>query len=220
MTSINTEDRIIWRGISGERYMDYLTNAVNTIKKNDARLATIIDQIGPCSLNRRTQGFPSLVHSIISQQLSKSSAQAIRSRFEALFGDKIVNPDRLMRISDEELRNTGLSKMKVEYLHNLANHVISGNINFLALEDMDDETVINTLIQVKGIGRWTAEMYLMFAMGRLDVFSFGDLAIRKAIHLIYNLNETDFEVKARQIAERWRPFRSIGCWYLYRYLDS
>jgi len=200
--------------------MDYLTNAVNTIKKNDPILAAIIDKTGPCNLNRRAQGFSSLAHSIISQQLSKSSAQAIRIRFEALFGDKIVNPARLMQISDEELRNTGLSKMKVEYLRSLSTHVISGKINFLALEDMDDETVINTLIQVKGIGRWTAEMYLMFAMGRLDVFPFGDLAIRKAMCLIYCLDETDLETKARKIAERWRPFRTIGCWYLYRYLDS
>ena len=199
--------------------MDYIADAVNEIKKNDSRLAAIIDQIGPCSLNRRVQGFSSLVHSIISQQLSKSSAQAIRSRFEALFDDSIIDPDRLMQISDAELRKMGLSKMKVEYLRSLAHHIQSGKINFFDLEKMDEETVINTLIQVKGIGRWTAEMYLMFSMGRLDVFPFDDLAIRNAMRLIYDINETDFETKAKEIAERWRPFRTIGTWYLYRYLD-
>jgi len=198
--------------------MDLIADAVSKIKKNDSRLGVIIDQIGPCNLNRRTQGFSSLVHSIISQQLSKSSAQAIRSRFETLFGDNIVNPDGLMQISDSKLRATGLSKMKVEYLRSLANHIISGKINFLDLENMDDETVINTLIQVKGIGRWTAEMYLMFSMGRLDIFPFGDLAIRNAMRSIYDLNEIDFEAKAKEIAKRWRPFRTIGCWYLYQYI--
>ncbi len=200
--------------------MDYIADAVNEIKRNDSRLAVIINQIGSCSLNRGAQGFSSLVHSIISQQLSRSSAQAIRSRFEALFGDNTIDPDRLMKISDAELRSTGLSKMKVEYLRSLAYHIQSGEINFLDLENMDDETAISTLVQVKGIGRWTAEMYLMFAMGRLDVFPFGDLAIRNAMRLIYNLDETDLETKAREIAEQWRPFRTIGCWYLYRYLDS
>jgi len=97
--------------------------------------------------------------------------------------------------------------------------VQSGKIDFLDLEKMDEETIIETLTKVKGIGRWTAEMYLMFSMGRLDVFPKGDMAIRNAMCFVYDMNEANFETRAEGIAARWRPFRTIGCWYLYRYLD-
>ena len=193
--------------------------AVSILKKRDPRLAGVIDLVGHCRLERREQGLSALVYSVIGQQLSNSSARAIRSRFENLFENDGIDPQRLAETSEEELRKTGLSLAKARCLRSLAEYVLSDKINFLKLEAIDDEAVISTLIQVKGIGRWTAEMYLMFTLRRLDVFPIDDLAIRTAMSRVYGLSETDFLTLARQTADRWRPYRTIACWYLYRYLD-
>ncbi|MBQ03117.1 DNA-3-methyladenine glycosylase [Candidatus Bathyarchaeota archaeon] len=193
--------------------------AVIKLKKRAPKLAEVIARIGPCRLECREQGLAALVYSVIGQQLSNSSARAIRSRFDSLFENDGIEPRRLAGTSEEELRKTGLSLAKGRCLRSLAQHVLSGKINFLKLEAIDDEAVISTLTQVKGIGRWTAEMYLMFSLGRLDVFPIDDLAIRTAMSRIYGLPETGFLALARQTAEQWRPYRTIACWYLYRYLD-
>ena len=193
--------------------------AVSILKKRDPRLAEVIDQIGPCRLERHAQGLTALVYSVIGQQLSNSSARAIRSRFDILFEHDGIDPQRLAGTNEEELRKTGLSLAKAKCLRSLAEHVLSDKINFLKLEAVDDEAVIGTLTQVKGIGRWTAEMYLMFSLRRLDVFPIDDLAIRIAMLRVYGLPETDFVALAKQTAEQWQPYRTIACWYLYRYLD-
>ncbi len=194
--------------------------AVSKLKKRDSRLAEIIDQIGPCHLEHRTQGLTAIVYSVIGQQLSNSSARAIRSRFDILFENDGIDAQGLAGTSEEELRKTGMSVAKARCLRSLAEHVLSDKINFLKLESITDEAVISILTQVKGIGRWTAEMYLMFSLRRLDVFPISDLGIRTAILRVYNLPEIGFITLARQIAEQWRPFRTIACWYLYRYLDA
>ena len=193
--------------------------AVSILKKRDPRLAEVIDQIGPCRLERRTQGLTALIYSVIGQQLSNSSARAIRSRFDILFENDGIDSQRLAGTSEEELRKAGLSLAKARCLRSLAEHVLSDKINFLKLEAIDDEAVISILTQVKGIGRWTAEMYLMFSLRRLDVFPIDDLSIRTAMFRIYGLSKTSFISQARQTAEQWRPYRTIACWYLYRYLD-
>jgi len=196
-----------------------IETAVSKLKKGDSRLAEIIDQIGPCHLERRTQGLTAVVYSVIGQQLSNSSARAIRSRFNILFENDGIDPQGLAGTSEEKLRKTGMSLAKARCLRNLAEHVLSDKINFLKLESIGDEAVISILTQVKGIGRWTAEMYLMFSLRRLDVFPISDLGIRTAMLRVYNLPETGFITLARQTAEQWRPYRTIACWYLYRYLD-
>jgi len=196
-----------------------LSTAVSKLIKRDSQLATVIDKIGPCRFKRGSQGITALIYSIIEQQLSKSSAKAIRSRLEALVGNDGFNPEQLALISDVELRQTGLSQMKVSYLRSLADYVLKGKINFSELESMKDETVITTLCQIKGIGRWTAEMYLMFSLRRLDIFPIDDVALRTAMKHVYNLPEASFENKAKKIAGKWKPFRSVACWYLYAYLD-
>ncbi len=192
---------------------------VSKLEKRDLRLAKVIDQIGPCRLEHRAQGLTALIYSVIGQQLSNSSARAIRSRFDILFVNGGIDPQRLAETSEEELRKTGLSLAKARCLRSLAEHVLSDKINFLKLKAIDDEAVISILTQVKGIGRWTAEMYLMFSLRRLDVFPVDDLAIRTAMLRVYCLPETGFIALARQVAEQWRPYRTIACWYLYRYLD-
>jgi len=196
-----------------------IKTAVSKLKKRDPKLAEVIEQIGPCRLERHTQGLTTLVYSVIGQQLSNSSARAIRSRFDILFENDGIDPQRLAETSEEELRKTGLSLAKARCLRSLAEHVLSDKINFLKLEAIDDEAVISTLTQVKGIGRWTAEMYLMFSLRRLDIFPIDDLSIRSAMLRIYGLPQTDFIALAGQTAEQWRPYRTIACWYLYRYLD-
>jgi DNA-3-methyladenine glycosylase II len=196
-----------------------LADAVNNLKERDSQLAALISDIGPCRLERREQGLAALAYSVIGQQLSNSSARAIRSRFDVLFGNDGIDPQRLAGTSEEELRKTGLSLAKATCLRSLAEHVLSDRINFLKLEAIDDEAVISTLTQVKGIGRWTAEMYMIFSLGRLDVFPIDDLAICAAMSHVYGLPEADFKARATRVADRWRPFRSIACWYLYRYLD-
>lgn len=186
----------------------------------DPRLAKIISDIGPCLLERREQGFVSLVRSIISQQLSKSAAQSIRLKLESLFEDNVMNPEQFLILKEEEFLTTGLSRPKTKYIKDLADLILSGKINFDELESMDDEAIIQALTRIKGIGRWTAQMYLMFSMNRLDVFPLDDVAIRNAIRDIYDLPKENFDDKARSIAEHWRPFRTVACWYLYQYLNG
>lgn len=186
----------------------------------DPKLAPVINQIGPCQLIRREKGFPALAYSIVSQQLSKSSANSIRSRFDSLFSSLCANPVELLNIDDDQLRQTGLSLPKVNYLKCLADYVISGKIDFDNLEDLDDESIISMLTEIKGIGRWTAEMYLMFSMNRLDVFPVGDRAIRSAVSLLYNVPKTSPDDIYMQIAGKWTPYRTIATWYLYRYMDN
>lgn len=200
-------------------YDTRLTEAVNRLKKNDHRLAAIINRIGPCDPRHGTRGFTALVSSIIGQQLSRDAARAIRRRVTALFRSNEINPEGLGIIGDDELREAGLSVMKIGYLRDLAKKILTGKIDLQNLESMDDEDVITTLSRVRGIGRWTAEMYLMFSLERLDVFPIDDGSIRTAMMRIYNLPETNINTAAKSIAERWRPFRSIACWYLYAFLD-
>ena len=195
-----------------------LIKAVSSLKERDTKLAMIIGAVGPCRLERGAQGLIALVYSIIGQQLSNRSAKAIRSRFDALFDDN-VNPQLLMEIGYEELRGVGLSRMKVEYLQSLAEHVLAGDINFSELEGMGDEEVIEALTQIRGIGRWTAEMYLIFSLGRLDIFPVDDLAIRTSMAHVYNMTDGSFKSQAEMIAGKWRPYRTVASWYLYRYLD-
>ena len=185
----------------------------------DQKLASIINRIGPCLLARREKGFPALAYSIVSQQLSKSSANSIRSRFNSLFSGLSADPLELINIADDELRQTGLSLPKIHYLKDLAGYVISGKLDFDSLEDLDDESIISMLTEIKGIGRWTAEMYLMFSMNRLDVFPVGDRAIRTAIGLLYDVPKTSPDDIYTQIAGKWTPYRTIASWYLYRYLE-
>ena len=185
----------------------------------DPKLAPVIKQIGPCLLIRREKGFPALAYSIVSQQLSKSSANSIRSRFDSLFSSLCANPVELLDMDDEQLRQTGLSLPKINYLKGLADYVIAGNIDFDSLQDLDDESIISMLTEIKGIGRWTAEMYLMFSMNRLDVFPVGDRAVRTAISSIYNIPKNSSDAVYIQIASKWAPYRTIASWYLYKYLE-
>jgi len=192
---------------------------ISALKKSDNILATVIGQIGPCLLGRGDQGFPALSHSIISQQLSKTVAQSIRKKLVALLGNEPITPLLLSNASESDLRSVGLSGQKARYLKGLADLVLTGKIDFNALETMDDEKVIETLTQIKGVGRWTAEMYLIFSMNRLDVFPVDDVALRRAMNQVYGIPKEAPDSEYEKIADKWSPYRTIACWYLYRYFD-
>lgn len=196
-----------------------IAEAVEGLKRRDRTLAGLIERVGPCLLERGRPGITALVNSVVGQQLSNRAAGAIRTRLYALLGDGEIDPQRLAAVSEEDLRNTGMSWAKTRCLRGLAEHVLAGDIDFNAFDAEDDEAIVEQLTHVKGIGRWTAEMYLMFSMGRLDVFPVDDGSIRTAMRRVYRIPQAGFVAGARKKAERWRPFRSVASWYLYRYLD-
>ncbi|HBL55086.1 MAG TPA: DNA-3-methyladenine glycosylase 2 family protein [Deltaproteobacteria bacterium] len=183
----------------------------------DSRIAGIMERAGPCELMPNEDGFSSLSNSIIGQQLSNHVANIIRNRFRKLFENDKPVPELLLNLDDSVLRKVGLSFQKIKYLRGLAQWVKSGELDFSALLKMDDEIAIQQLVQVKGIGRWTAEMYLMFSLNRQDLLPLGDAALEAALKRLYELPEEGWEKPAISIAEKWRPWRTVACWYLYRY---
>ncbi len=204
---------------AGGNNQEAIAEAVEGLKRRDRTLAGLIERVGPCLLERSRPGITALVNSVVGQQLSNRAAGAIRTRLYALLGDGEIDPQRLAAASEEDLRNTGMSWAKTRCLRGLAEHVLAGDIDFDAFDAKEDEAIVEQLTHVKGIGRWTAEMYLMFSMGRLDVFPVDDGSIRTAMRRVYRIPQAGFVAGARKKAERWRPFRSVASWYLYRYLD-
>ena len=195
--------------------------AVRYLKKADARLAAVIESVGPCRFKAVQDGthFDAVARSIVYQQLSGKAAGTIHSRFLALFPGA---PDaaELLRIPDELLRGAGLSRQKASYLRSLAEHATAGSVPFHALDALDDESVIDALVSVKGVGRWTAQMFLMFRLGRPDVLPELDLGVQKGIQRAYRLRSLPPPKKVLQIGAKWAPYRSIASWYLWRSLDN
>jgi DNA-3-methyladenine glycosylase II len=164
-------------------------------------------------------GFTMLVRSIISQQISTAAARSIRARLESLAGTKRLTPEIIGRLSVAELRSVGVSPQKTGYLLDLAGKTLDGTLRFRNFARKSDEQIIATLTQVKGIGVWTAQMYLIFSAGRLDVFPHDDLGVRVAIKELYGLPALPDKVTGHRIAAPWRPYASVASWYCWRYLD-
>ena len=193
--------------------------ALAALKGCDPRLAAVIDQVGPYQPAKRGDGFAALVRAIVSQQVSKYAAEAILGRVHALFRDGRPEPLALLALPRRRLVAAGLSRRKVDYLRDLAAHVADGRLDLARLRRLPDEAVVESLTAVKGIGRWTAEMYLIFTLGRPDVVPLGDAALLAAVRELYGLPaEADGE-HFDAIAATWRPWRSIACWYLYRSIN-
>ncbi len=185
--------------------------------KQDQTLAPAIDMIGEYKLKKRNHHFSVLIESIISQQLATSAADAIFKRFKGLY-PKFPTASEILATRKSKLRQVGLSGMKIEYLKDLAKHVNEGKLNMRSLSRMSDEDVISHLTQVKGIGRWTAEMFLIFSLGRQDIFPVGDLALRKGIQILFSLQEIPKQIEAEQLGQRWKPYRTIATWYIWKSL--
>jgi DNA-3-methyladenine glycosylase II len=195
--------------------------AVNHLKKSDPVLAKLIAEIGPCRYDRRNYGshFDALCRSIISQQLSTKAASTIHRRFLDLFENQHATPEALLAVPEDQLRSVGLSRQKTAYLRDLAERVHTGALPLDHLGELADQAIIDYLIQVKGIGVWTAQMFLMFQLGRLDVLPDLDLGIRNAIKKVYRVRGVPTAKRIAKIGEPWRPYASIACWYLWRSLD-
>lgn len=194
--------------------------AVTHLQHADPVLGQIIARCGPCTLQPRDlEPFVMLCRSIVYQQLSGKAAGTIMRRFLGLYEPDAPTPEVLLQTTAETLRGIGLSRQKIAYLHDLAGTVQAGTLRLAALPTCSDADVIQQLTHVKGIGRWSAEMFLIFALGRLDVFPVDDLGIRKAIQRAYGYKRLPAPVTMHRHARKWVPYRSIATWYLWRSLE-
>jgi len=220
-----------------------MRKAVLHLKKSDPLMRAIIERVGPCRMEFGEPTFHSLAEAIVYQQLNGKAAATIFNRFTALTGDP-VTPEGILKLSAEQLRAVGLSKQKSSYLFDMAERAQRGRLDFSKLADMTDDEVIEHLTQVKGVGVWTAHMFLMFTLQRANVLPTGDFGIRMAMHKHYldrakkkngaGKTKTKKTIakapkvkivlptseQMEKIAKRWEPYRSIACWYLWRSLDT
>jgi len=195
-----------------------MRKAVNHLRKSDPVLRAIIERVGPCRMQFSLAEFHSLAEAIVYQQLNGKAALTIFKRFSALAGEPLT-PEGILKLSDEQLRAVGLSKQKSAYLKDLAAKTRDGLLNFARLPDMSDEEVIKHLTQVKGVGVWTAHMFLMFSLRRPDVLPTGDYGVQAAIRKHYKKRKLPKPHIMEKIAKPWAPYRSVACWYLWRSLD-
>lgn len=209
-------------GMTSRNYQQELERAVTRLLQNDPILATIIAAHPLPSLAPHTDYYHALVSSIISQQLSVKAAATIKQRFLALFGDRFPTPEEILEKDTEDLRQVGLSYRKVEYIKDLALHILDGKIVFDEFDRLTNEEIIKELVAVKGIGEWTVHMFLMFCMGRLDVLPTGDLGIRNGMLKFYNLEALPSPAEMQAIAKKnnWQPYETVASWYLWRALDN
>lgn len=185
-------------------------------KLADPALAAVIADIGPVALRRQRDRFKTLARSIIAQQISTAAARTIRARLERLVAPNQFRPAAIAALSPEQLRGVGVSRQKAAYLRDLAQKCADGTLRLDRLTRLSDEEVIAELTQVKGIGRWSAQMFLIFSLGRPDVFPHDDLGVRAAIRAIYDLPELPNKAQSLEIGARWSPYASLGSFYCWR----
>lgn len=193
--------------------------AVRHLKRADPVLRRIIERVGPFGLRRERNHFGALADAIIYQQLALKAAKTIATRFRQLYGNpggRLPRPEEVSRTPVRKLRAAGLSRQKISYLRDLSRKVSRGDLPLRRLARMGDEQVIESLIEVKGIGRWTAEMFLIFSLGRPDVLPVDDLGFRYAVQQAYRLRGLPAPKRLEKLAEPWRPYRSVATWYLWQ----
>jgi DNA-3-methyladenine glycosylase II len=200
---------------------DY-AKARRLLMRRDPVLARLIRAHGPCGLAaaQRADHFTAIVRAITGQQLSTKAASTIFSRLVALMPAGVLTPDGLAAVTDQQLRAAGMSRQKIAYFRDLTHHVRSGTLPLESLDAMTDEEVIKKMTKVKGIGRWSAEMFLMFRLHRPDVLPVDDLGIVNAVKNVYGLRKRPTADRIRKIGEAWKPYRSVASWYLWRSLDN
>jgi DNA-3-methyladenine glycosylase II len=196
-----------------------MRKAILHLKKADPVLGQIIERVGRYGIEYDEPAFHSLAQAIVYQQLHGKAAATIFKRLTDLAGDPLT-PALILKLSEEQLRGVGLSKQKLSYLRDLAAKTQAGELDFSGLSDLPDADVIKQLTQVKGIGVWTAHMFLMFALRRPDVLPTGDLGIQMAIRKHYRKRKLPKPIQMEKIAKCWAPYRSVACWYLWRSMDT
>lgn len=201
---------------------DTLKRAAQELSAADPKLARAIEAVGPCTMIPRVEGshFDHLTRNIVFQQLSGAAAGTIHGRFVERIGKgKSPTPDQLLSHDEATLRSVGLSTAKVAAIRDLALHVSDNRLPMQDLDHMEDQAVIDALVQVRGIGVWTAQMFLMFRLGRPDVLPVLDLGVRKGAQKIYRMRKLPEAVRLEKTAKAWRPWRSVASWYCWRVLD-
>ena len=192
--------------------------AARHLKRRDPILARVIRDVGPCTLRVRRDRFASLVQSIIAQQVSTQAAATIGRRLKEAAGGRI-RPDTLGGLSDQQLREAGISPQKLRYMRDLCARIDSEELQLSRMGYLSDDQVIATLTAVKGIGVWTAQMFLIFVLGRGDVLPCADLGVQNAMRDLYGLARRPTPEEMEEIARPWHPYASIGSWYCWRFLD-
>ena len=197
-----------------------MRKAINHLKKADPVMAAIISKAGPYRMQYREPVFQTLVRSIVYQQLSGKAALTIFNRLAAAAKVNPMTPEAILKLRPQKMRTLGLSKQKIVYVRELARLTRDGDIRFEGLPDMNDAAIIETLTRVKGVGVWTVQMFLMFALQRPNVLPVGDLGVRAAMKKAYGLAELPKPQEMERIAAAWHPYRSIASWYLWRSLEN
>ena len=194
--------------------------AVLHFKKNDPILHKVSLKITPFELEIHPNPFLRLTRSIIGQQLSVKAAATIFGRLEYLFEKNEIKPEGLLKISDEKMRAAGISYQKISYLKDLSKKVIDNEVEFSKFPELSEDVIIEELVKIKGVGRWTAEMFLMFSLGKPDVFSFGDLGLQNAIKKSYELKQKPTLKQMEKLSKKWAPFRTYAAMILWRSLAN
>jgi DNA-3-methyladenine glycosylase II len=216
-----------------ERKERTMRKAILHLKKSDPVMRAIIERVGPCRMEFGEPTFHSLAEAIVYQQLNGKAAVTIFNRFSALAGDPLT-PEGILKLTPEQMRSVGLSKQKSSYLFDMAQRAHRGELDFSRVPEMSDEEVIEHLTQVKGVGVWTAHMFLMFTLRRPNILPTGDFGVRMAVykHYLDKRRNGSGNSKTRKrkiilpkpeqiekIAKSWEPYRSVACWYLWKSLD-
>lgn len=195
------------------------TAAERHLKRRDAVLGAVIKQVGPCGYSLQRDRFGMLVRSIVFQQISGAAARTILGRLTDALPGKQLTPEGLAALTAEQYRLAGVSKQKAGYLRSLAELSLTGDLRLARIGRHADEEIIAQLTQVRGIGVWTAQMFLMFSLGRPDVLPWDDLGVRQAIRKLYGLAQMPTRAESERIAEPWRPYASVASWYCWRSLE-
>jgi DNA-3-methyladenine glycosylase II len=211
-----------------------MRQAITHLKRCDPVLAAIIERVGPFRLDRRPATYEAMVRAIVFQQLAGAAARTIYQRLQnaceqavgaqdterSLYGGFMVTPESVLALTEERMRACGLSRQKLSYIRDLAAKTISRDVDFAALPEMSDKDAIEHLTRVKGVGVWSAQMFLIFALGRQDVMPTADLGINMAICKAYGKRKIPKPKQILKLAEKWKPYRSLACWYLWRSVDK
>ena len=198
---------------------EVVRQGVDHLRHHDPVLRGVIDQVGTFALRLKRARFPMLVQSILSQQISGKAARSIEMRLRDRLRPRRVTTGSTLKLSPDELRSVGVSPQKARSLHDLASRVAAGDVRLSRMARMTDDEVISELVQVRGIGVWTAQMFLMFSLGRTDVFPHDDFGIRSALKRLHGLPQLPDRQTAQQLAIPWRPYATIASWYCWRSLE-
>jgi DNA-3-methyladenine glycosylase II len=196
--------------------------AADHLSKNDPVLRPVISRWGVAEFEPHTDYYSALVNSIIGQQLSVKAAASIKQRFKDLFGGELPTPEAILAQPPEALRAVGFSGAKVNYVRDLAEHILDGRIHFKNISEQSNEEIIAELTDVKGIGEWTVHMFLMFCVGRLDVLPIGDLGVRNGVASLYGLEKSASPAQVTETAQvnHWHPYETVASWYIWRSLEN